>query len=252
MLEDLGEVDVLDRGVELGEVCGRDHRLQVGERVPASLLAHDPELLLLVGVAERRLQEEAVELRLRERERAFLLDRVLGRDQQEGRRELARHAVDRHLTLCHGFEQRGLRLRHRAVDLVDEHDVREDRPGPELEVARLLVVDREPGDVGRLQVGRALDARADRAFDALRDRAREHGLRRAGNVLEEHVAARRERGEHEPDLLALPVDDGLHVREQACGDVDGAFEPDADRLLVDPWRGHSRHPRARTSAPDLS
>ena len=73
-----------------------------------------------------------------------------------------------------------------------------------------------------------------------------------GDVLEEHVATRRERGEHEPDLLALPVDDRLHVREQACGDVDGAFEPDADRLLVDPWRGHSRHPRARTSAPDLS
>ena len=205
----------------------------------ASLLAHDPELLLLVGVAERRLQEEAVELRLGERERAFLLDRVLGRDQQEGRHELARHAVDRHLTLCHCFEQRGLRLRHRAVDLVDEHDVREDRPGPELEVARLLVVDREPGDVGRLKVRRALDACADRTFDALGDRAREHGLRRAGDVLEEHVAARRERGEHEPDLLALPVDDRLDVREQACGDVDGAFEPDADRLLVDLGRSHS-------------
>jgi hypothetical protein len=31
--------------------------------------------------------------------------------------------------LRHRLEQRRLRLRHRAVDLVDEHDVREDRPG---------------------------------------------------------------------------------------------------------------------------
>ena len=38
-------------------------------------------------------------------------------------------------------------------------------PGPELEVARLLVEDREPGDVRRLEVGRALDARRACALD---------------------------------------------------------------------------------------
>ena len=80
-------------------------------------------------------------------------------------RQLARRAVDGDLPLGHCLEQRGLRLRHRAVDLVDEHDVREDRPWPELEVALALVVDGEPGDVGRLQVGRALDARRRRALD---------------------------------------------------------------------------------------
>ena len=71
-----------------------------------------------------------------------------------------RDAVDRDLPLGHRLEQRRLRLRRRPVDLVDEQDVGEDRAGAELEVARLLVVDREPGDVGRLQVGRALDARS--------------------------------------------------------------------------------------------
>src|SRR6267142_1142442 len=47
--------------------------------------------------------------------------------------------------LGHRLEQRRLGLRHRAVDLVDEQDVREYRPGPELEVPGLLVVDREAG-----------------------------------------------------------------------------------------------------------
>jgi hypothetical protein len=39
------------------------------------------------------------------------------------------------LLLGHRFEERGLRLRRRAVDLVGEHHVREHRPGHEDEVA---------------------------------------------------------------------------------------------------------------------
>ena len=218
--------------------------------MPVALLAHDPELLVLVGVAERGLQEEAVELRLGQRERAFVLDRVLGREQEEGRRELARDAVDRHLPLGHRLEQRRLRLRHRAVDLVDEHDVREDRPGPELEVARLLVVDREPGDVGRLQVGRALDAGRPRPRRSARSRApapsspcRGRPRRARGR----RTRARRARAGSPRACRGRPS------RRWRAGvrDVDGAFEPDADRLLVDPWRCHSRHPRARMP-PDLS
>src|SRR5581483_9931431 len=48
--------------------------------------------------------------------------------------------------------------------------------------------------------------------------AREHGLRRAGDVLQEHVPAAHERGHDELDLLPLPVHDGLDVVEQAFGD----------------------------------
>ena len=40
-----------------------------------------------------------------------------------------------------------------------------------------------------------------------------------GHVLEQDVAAADERREHEPDLLALAVDDGLEVREQPPGDL---------------------------------
>ena len=67
--------------------------------------------------------------------------------------------------------------------------------------------------------------RADRdALDAAADRAGEHRLRRAGHVLEQHVAAAQQRGEDELDLLALAVDDRLDVVEQPRRDVDRGRE----------------------------
>ncbi len=46
---------------------------------------------------------------------------------RNGRVEPVGLAVDRHLPLLHRLEERGLRLRRRAVDLVGEQEVREDR-----------------------------------------------------------------------------------------------------------------------------
>ena len=67
-------------------------------------------------------------------------------------------AVDRDAAFGHRLQQRGLRARRGAVDFVGQHDLGEDRPGAELELARLLIEDRAAGHVGRQQVGRALDA----------------------------------------------------------------------------------------------
>ena len=124
-------------------------------------------------------------------------------------------AVDGHLVLGHRLEQGGLGLRHRAVDLVDEQDVGEDRPGPELELAHPLIEHREPGDVGRLEVGRALDAPDGRAVDRAGERPREDRLRRAGHVLEQDVPARGERREDELDPIGLAAHDRLDVVAQA-------------------------------------
>ena len=144
-----------------------------------------------------------------------MVERVLRRQDEEGIRRRVGVAVHRDLALGHRLEEGGLRARHGAVDLVDEDDVREHGARPELELALLLVVDGEAGDVGGLEVGRALDARGVRALDRLGDRAREDCLGRSGHVLEEHVVPAEERGEDEPDLLVLADDDALDVREQA-------------------------------------
>ena len=85
-------------------------------------------------------------------------------------------AVDRDAALLHHLEQRGLGLGARAVDLVGEHDVGEDRAGVELERALLLVVHRDAGDVAGEQVGGELDAR-------VRALARSAPMARASDVL---------------------------------------------------------------------
>ena len=188
------------------------------------LVAQHLELLLGGRIAERRAQEEAVELRLRQRERPLVLDRVLCREQEKRARDRTRDAVDGYLALGHRLEERRLRLGHRPVDLVHEHDVREDRAGTELEVPDALVVDREPGDIRRLQVGGALNSRPDSALDRLRHGASEHGLGRARDVLEQHMPVARERGQDEPDLVTLAVNDRLDVPEQSIGDLDRVAE----------------------------
>ena len=63
-----------------------------------------------------------------------------------------RGAGDGDLAFLHRLQQGGLHLGGRAVDLVHQHDVAEDRPGLEAEVAGLLLVDLAAHDVGGQQV----------------------------------------------------------------------------------------------------
>ena len=142
-------------------------------------------------VAEPGAQQEPVELCLGQRVRALVLDRVLRREDEERPLERPRHPVRRHLPLLHRLEQRGLGLRRRAVDLVGEQQVREDRARPELEVAVALVPDRRAGDVRGQQVGRELDA-AEAEPARLGKGARGQRLRQPGHVLEQDVAVGQE------------------------------------------------------------
>jgi hypothetical protein len=93
--------------------------------------------------------------------------------------------VDRDVALLHALQQAGLGLGRGPVDLVDQDDVGEDRPGPELEALLALVVDAGAHDVGRQQVRRALHAR-EVALDRARQRAGQGGLAHARVVLDQH------------------------------------------------------------------
>ena len=88
-----------------------------------------------VQIAQAQLEQEAVELGLGQRERALVLDRVLRRQHHEGAGQGRVDAVHRHLALAHALQQRGLRARRGAVDLVGQQDVGEGRAGDELELA---------------------------------------------------------------------------------------------------------------------
>ena len=103
-------------------------RLDGVERLAGGLVAAGDRPLIRLGrVAEAGPQQEPVELGLRQRERAFELDRVLGREDDERVGQGAGRALDRDLALLHRLEQRGLGPRRGPVDLVDEQDVGEHR-----------------------------------------------------------------------------------------------------------------------------
>ena len=150
-------------------------------------------------------KHEAVELRLGQRIGAFLLDRVLRGHDEERIGQRARLAGDGDLVLLHRFEQRGLRLRRRAIHFVREEQIGEDRPGEifELQLAFALLEQLRADDVARHQIGRELDA-LETERQRLREAAHEQRLREARHADEQAVAARKKAHEQQPDdrLLA--------------------------------------------------
>ena len=176
----------------------------------ALLFVEDDDLLDWLGISQAQSQHEPVELGLGQGERAFVFDRVLRGDDQEGIWHRVRRAVDRGLTLFHALEQARLGLRRGTVDLVGEDDLGHDRAGPELELLRLLVVDRQPGDVGGQQVRGELDAPEGTA-QASGDRLCEDGLAGPGHVLDQQVAAAQQCNQREANLVMLAHDHAFDI-----------------------------------------
>jgi hypothetical protein len=200
------------RGDDL--VAGQD-RPEIPQRVALELPAHDLAGAGLVGVADANREGEPVELTFRERIRPVVLDGVLGRDHEVGVGELMGDALHRDLALLHRFEEGRLRPRRRPVDLVDEHDVREDRPGDEAELPVRLVVHADPGHIARQEVGRRLDP-AERARDGDRERPRERRLPDPGHALEEQVPVGEQADRRRLDGVVVPGDDPLDVLDQSA------------------------------------
>src|SRR5438034_9165078 len=169
---------------------------------------------------------------------------VLGRHDEEGTLEDAGRALDGHLALPHRLEQRGLGPRRGAVYLVGQHDVGEDRTRDELEAHVFLVEDARPGDVGRKQVGRALDA-AEGATHRGGERAGEHRLAGAGEILQQYVTAGNEAGQGEPYDVLFADDDPVDVAFDAIEQLGGAPGLEGGFLhwrssVESGWRGSAR------------
>ena len=97
--------------------------------------------------------------------------------------------ADGDAVLLHRLEQGALGFRRGAVDLVGEHEVRENRAFAELEhlAALRALVEHDGADhVGGHEVGRELDARELEA-ERLGERAHEHRLAEARHAFEQRV-----------------------------------------------------------------
>ena len=121
---------------ELGLLkLGRGHRLgRLFLRHAGGGDQHAP-LGFEIGVGHVDLHQEAVELRFGQRIGAFLLQRVLGRQHGERRRQVVIAAGDRDAVLLHRLQQGRLRARAGAVDLVGHQQLAEDGAGNEAERA---------------------------------------------------------------------------------------------------------------------
>ena len=173
---------------DAGPVGDRLHRVLEG----AGRAAKDLMQLLPRGVAHVELEEEAIELGLRQRVGPLHLDRVLGGQDEEWPRELVRFVGDGDGLLLHRLEQGRLGLGGGAVDLVGQDQVGEDRARLEAEMARaagVLADDVGAHHVGRHQVRRELDA-AVAQVDSLGQRPDQDRLAQAGQAFEQNVPAR--------------------------------------------------------------
>ncbi len=122
-------------------------------------------------------------------------------------------AVDGDLPLVHRLEQRGLRLRRGAVDLVGQQEVGEDGARLEFERLGVGVVDGDAEDVAGQHVAGELQA-VEAAVDGAGEGVGEGGLAHAGDVLDQQVAAREQADERQAH----------HLRLAADGDAECGFE----------------------------
>ena len=204
-----------------GELVGADHGLKRFDQLAPVAALEQGAFGGAIGVTHFDAHEEAVELGLRQRKGADQVMRILRGDDEKRLRQFVGHAVGRDLAFFHGLEQRALGLGRGAVDLVGEHQLREDRTRMERKAVRLGLVDRDAQNIGRQQVAGELDALEVEPED-LRQRVRERGLADAGEVLDEQVPAREQAGERQTQLRLLPenhladaLDGGLEQRPRA-------------------------------------
>ena len=122
--------------------------------------------------AELDAHEKAVELRFRQRKCADLMLRILRGHDEERRGQGVRHAIDRHVRFLHRLEQRALRLGRRAIDLIDQHHLRKQRPGVKNEALLLAVENGIADDVRRQQIAGELNAAEIQARASARGRGK--------------------------------------------------------------------------------
>ena len=160
-----------------------------------------------IGIAELDRHQEAVELRLRQRIGADLLDRVLRGDDEERIGQLAR--LRRPCETCRSSIASSSALCvFGGARLISSASTTELKIGPgwKRNACAALVEDRHAEHVGGQEVARELDARVLEA-ERRRERLRERRLADARDVLDQQVAAREQAGEREAQRLVLADDD---------------------------------------------
>ena len=152
-------------------------------------------------------------MRLGQRIGAFLLERVLRREDVKRARQVVPLAGDRHVMFLHRLQKGGLGAGARPVDLVGHQELGEDRAADEAEhplAVEPLLHHLGAENVGRHQVGRELHPQRVEPDDNP-ERLDELRLGEAGDADQEPVTARQQNGERQIDNPLLAEDDAADL-----------------------------------------
>ena len=175
----LRHVHRVDCGHQGRELLMGGRGRQCRQRILTCVLEEHPPLVGLARVAQRDARHEPVALGLGQRVGALHVDRVLGGDTMKGAAAGSVRAVDGDLRSSIASSSADWVLGEARLISSASTMLAKIGPGPELERARVsLVEDAHAGHVAGQQVGRELDA-PDRAVDAAGQRLGQHGLAHA-------------------------------------------------------------------------
>ena len=167
-----------------------------------------------VRIADVDFEHEPVLLSFRQSVRPFLLDGVLRGKHEKRIGQNVPRLSDGDLPFLHGFQQRGLSLRRRAVDFVGQDDVVKQRAVDEAKLALagafVFLQNFGAGDVGGHQVGSELDA-GERHRQAASERADHQRLGEARHTFEQTVSTAKQGDEQLVDDVVLSDNDLRHL-----------------------------------------
>src|SRR4030095_3428534 len=179
------------------------HRFQLLQHLAAIHAQKHGALAGAVRHAQFDPHQKSVELRFGQRKSADLVLRILSCDHKKRLGQLIRHAIDRDLVLLHRFKQRALRFGSGAVYLIDQHDLRKERPAMKHEALLASIEDGIAENIGRQQVACKLDAlKGER--ERARQRLRKRCLAHARNIFNQEMAACEQTGDCELYRLIFP------------------------------------------------
>ena len=192
-------------------------RGRIGHAHAGAVGGHDGAFVILAGIIQHMLEQEAVELGFGQRIGALLLDGIFRGHHHEAFAQCVRLAIQRDAALLHGFQQRRLGLGRGAVDFVRQQQFAEDRPLRHGEAAGLEVEQVDAQDVARHQVGRELYA-AELQPQTARKGLRKQRLGYARRTFQQDMAAREQGSEQQVDRVGL-ADHGLgHLGPQCVAE----------------------------------
>ena len=162
-------------------------------------------LVLRLRVSHLDAEQKTVQLRFRQRKGTFVFYRVLRRHDQEWVAKAIGDAVYRHLPFFHRFQQGGLGLGRRAVDLVGENGLCHDWTRTKLKFPRLGVEDRNAGYIRWQHVRRELDT-IEGTTDGARQRLGHHRFANAWNIFQQNMATAKHAQNREANFVAFAQD----------------------------------------------